>query len=108
MILQNGLMTGAQAQKLNSYPTLSGAAGQFLSGDGEWTSIADATTVTGGFMSADDKTFLTALLSGALANPVPNTVSGALEFVYSDTVLFSVPIAVAEDEPDESDSDSDG
>ena len=96
MALQNGLMTGAQAQKLNGYPTVNGNADNFLRGNGTWAEITEATSVAGGFMSASDKAFLDALRTGQLATSTTNATTGALEYKYSDTVIFTIPVASGE------------
>lgn len=93
MALSNGIVTGAQAAKLNSYPTLSNSSSDFLTGKGTWTSIADATSSQGGLMPATDKDFLSQLLAGNLKNPTTNASTGALEYSYNGTVILSIPVA---------------
>lgn len=93
MALQNGIMTGQQAAKLDAYPVLSGESGQYLTGAGTWQGISEATTTTAGFMPASDKAFLNALLAGTLKNPTTNSETGALEYKYNGVVILSIPTA---------------
>lgn len=96
MALQNGIVTGAQAAKLDSYPVLSNQSNDFLNGAGAWVGIDDATTTKSGLLSAADKTFISQLLSGALASPSTNATTGALEYKYNNRVILSIPVATGE------------
>ena len=105
MAAQNGIITATMKSsidgalsKVNEYPTLNQNANMFLNGAGNWVtfSVDDATSATGGLLTAADKAFIDALKSGSLANPTTNSLTGALEYTYSDTVIYSVPVASAE------------
>lgn len=49
MAYQNGIITGFEAAKLYSYPTLAGGIGSILAGDGTWLSKSlTAETIVGG------------------------------------------------------------
>ena len=93
MALSNGIMTGAQAAKVNSYPTLSNSSDTYLNGAGQFTTLLEATSAKSGFLSAADKAFIDALKNGTLKTPTVNSTTGALEYKYGDTVILSVPLA---------------
>lgn len=118
---KSGIIKGDQAEKLYSYPTLSGSANQYLNGSGTFSTIsaaaadhthAAATTSKAGFMSTADKTAVNkiaalesslqsanasiASLNALLMNAwtYSSDTTGAVSFSPSNGVkLITIPIA---------------